>query len=211
MFSGGLDSTAMLVKLLAESDDELRVHHIHMANQEGRDERGAARGRRDPRLLPPRTTGRSATPNPASISARSRRFRSTTFRSRSSPARWRSIRRAARASRSARSPPTPTSRTAARASAACSTRCTTCYRARKLGEPRVEWIYPVYDQPKSALVAALPGELLEPDVVLSAAPGRRTCLRRLQGLPRAGKSLRRGLARPCRGRPKSSFLRGRAP
>jgi len=35
-----------------------------------------------------------------------------------------------------------------------------CYRARKLGEPKVEWIYPVYDQPKSALVAALPSELL---------------------------------------------------
>ena len=37
MFSGGLDSTAMLVKLLAESDDELRVHHIRMVNREGRD------------------------------------------------------------------------------------------------------------------------------------------------------------------------------
>ena len=37
MFSGGLDSTAMLVKLLTESDDELRVHHIRMANKEGRD------------------------------------------------------------------------------------------------------------------------------------------------------------------------------
>src|SRR3954452_24114617 len=36
MFSGGLDSTAMLVKLLRESDDELRVHHIRMANQEAR-------------------------------------------------------------------------------------------------------------------------------------------------------------------------------
>src|SRR4029079_12007794 len=37
MFSGGLDSTAMLVKLLTESEDELRVHHIRMANREGRD------------------------------------------------------------------------------------------------------------------------------------------------------------------------------
>ena len=37
MFSGGLDSTAMLVKLLAESADDLRVHHIRMVNREGRD------------------------------------------------------------------------------------------------------------------------------------------------------------------------------
>ena len=38
MFSGGLDSTAMLVKLLAESAEELRVHHIRMANRENRAE-----------------------------------------------------------------------------------------------------------------------------------------------------------------------------
>ena len=37
MFSGGLDSTAMLVKLLTEGAEELRVHHIRMANREGRD------------------------------------------------------------------------------------------------------------------------------------------------------------------------------
>src|SRR5215207_3573713 len=36
MFSGGMDSTAMLVKLLAQSDEELRVHHIRMVNREGR-------------------------------------------------------------------------------------------------------------------------------------------------------------------------------
>src|SRR5205814_8479088 len=42
MFSGGLDSTAMLVKLLAESEDELRVHHIRMGNKE---EREGAEGR----------------------------------------------------------------------------------------------------------------------------------------------------------------------
>ena len=37
MFSGGIDSTAMLVKLLTASADELRVHHIRMVNREGRD------------------------------------------------------------------------------------------------------------------------------------------------------------------------------
>src|SRR3954470_22590431 len=38
MFSGGLDSTAMLVQLLEQSSDELRVHHIRMSNKESRDE-----------------------------------------------------------------------------------------------------------------------------------------------------------------------------
>ena len=37
MFSGGLDSTAMLVKLLTTSADELRVHHIRMVTRERRD------------------------------------------------------------------------------------------------------------------------------------------------------------------------------
>lgn len=38
MFSGGLDSTAMLWKLLNGSDAALRVHHIRMVNREGRAE-----------------------------------------------------------------------------------------------------------------------------------------------------------------------------
>ncbi len=36
MFSGGLDSTAVLVRLLSETADDLRVHHIRMVNREGR-------------------------------------------------------------------------------------------------------------------------------------------------------------------------------
>ena len=38
MFSGGLDSTAMLHQLLTETDADLRVHHIRMANREQRAE-----------------------------------------------------------------------------------------------------------------------------------------------------------------------------
>ena len=37
MLSGGLDSTAALVKLLTDGGDELRVHHIRMINKEKRD------------------------------------------------------------------------------------------------------------------------------------------------------------------------------
>jgi 7-cyano-7-deazaguanine synthase in queuosine biosynthesis len=37
MFSGGLDSTAALYKLLTGGRDELRVHHVHVINREARD------------------------------------------------------------------------------------------------------------------------------------------------------------------------------
>jgi hypothetical protein len=36
-----------------------------------------------------------------------------------------------------------------------------CYRARKLGEPQVEWLYPVYHETKQALAARLPRELVQ--------------------------------------------------
>jgi hypothetical protein len=36
-----------------------------------------------------------------------------------------------------------------------------CYRARKLGEPVVQWIYPVYRQTKRELAQSLPRELVE--------------------------------------------------
>jgi 7-cyano-7-deazaguanine synthase in queuosine biosynthesis len=34
-----------------------------------------------------------------------------------------------------------------------------CYRARKLGEPRVDWVYPVYECTKAEIAALLPAEL----------------------------------------------------
>jgi len=37
MFSGGLDSTAALYKLLNGSEDELHVHHVHLRNRDGRE------------------------------------------------------------------------------------------------------------------------------------------------------------------------------
>src|SRR5439155_25564725 len=35
-----------------------------------------------------------------------------------------------------------------------------CYRARKLGEPQVLWIYPLYQSSKQELAAALTAELV---------------------------------------------------
>ena len=160
MFSGGLDSTAMLVKLLAETAEELRVHHIRMANRENRAEAEQAAAERivawcRERYRPFRYSQSALdfgeleaipidylcvafvacqvaidTPGCDRIAVAAL-ARDTDIENRS--ARQRRVFDA----------------------------LYECYRARKLGEPRVEWIYPVYHAAKRELAAALPGELLE--------------------------------------------------
>ena len=160
MFSGGIDSTAMLVKLLAESTDELRVHHIHMANKEGRDEA-------ERRAVESIISYCRAHYRPFRYSESGLDFRQLE----AIPIDYLSI--AFVACQVAID--TPRCTRIAVGSLAADTdienRSTrqrrvfdemyACYCARKLGEPRVEWIYPVYDLPKSDLVRALPGELLD--------------------------------------------------
>jgi len=160
MFSGGLDSTAMLVKLLAESDEELRVHHIRMGNKE---EREAAEGRAVAGIV-------------AWCRSRYRAFRYSEsgldFRELEAiPIDYLSI--AFVACQVAID--TPRCNRIAVASLARDTDIENrsarqrrvfdvlydCYRARKLGEPQVQWIYPVYDMTKPALAASLPRELVE--------------------------------------------------
>ena len=160
MFSGGLDSTAMLVKLLEETKDELRVHHIRMANKEGRDDAeqravGAIVAWCGERYRPFRYsesgldfTALDAIPidylsiafvacQVAIDTPRCNRIavgalaRDTDIENRS--ARQRRVFEELYA----------------------------CYRARKLGEPEVEWLYPVYRETKQALAARLPRELVE--------------------------------------------------
>lgn len=159
MFSGGIDSTAMLVKLLAESADELRVHHIRMANAEGRE--AAEQRAVDGILAYLRKSYR-----PFRYSESGLEFREL----QAIPIDYLSI--AFVACQVAID--TPHCTRIAVGSLAADTdienrsarqrrvfdEMYACYRARKLGEPKVEWIYPVYDLPKSALVAALPEELL---------------------------------------------------
>ena len=159
MFSGGIDSTAMLVKLLAESSDELRVHHIHMANKEGRDEA-------ERRAVESIISYCRAHYRPFRYSESGLDFRQLE----AIPIDYLSI--AFVACQVAID--TPRCTRIAVGSLAADTdienrgtrqrrvfdEMYACYRARKLGEPRVEWIYPVYDLPKSDLVRALPGELL---------------------------------------------------
>ena len=160
MFSGGLDSTAMLVKLLEETPDELRVHHIRMANRESRAdaEQAAAerivawcRGRYRPFRYSESAldfTALEAIPidylciafvacQVAIDTPRCNRVaigalaRDTDIENRS--ARQRRVFDA----------------------------MYECYRYRKLGEPEVEWIYPVYYATKRELAERLPRELVE--------------------------------------------------
>ena len=160
MFSGGLDSTAMLVRLLAQTSDELRVHHIRLINRE---KRYAAEQRAVESIV-------------AWCRARYRPFRysesALDFSALEAiPIDYLSI--AFVACQVAID--TPGCRRIAVGSLCTDTDIANrsarqkrvfdemyaCYRARKLGEPTVEWIYPVYDTPKAVLAAALPPELLD--------------------------------------------------
>ncbi len=159
MFSGGLDSTAMLVQLLTESDEPLRVHHIHLQNAEGR---SAAEQAASEAIV-------------AFCRARYRPFRYSEsgldFRGLEAiPIDYLSI--AFVACQVAID--TPGCRRIAVGSLERDTNIENrsarqrqvfdamyaCYRARKLGEPSVEWRYPVYRRSKEDLAAGLPRELL---------------------------------------------------
>jgi 7-cyano-7-deazaguanine synthase in queuosine biosynthesis len=159
MFSGGVDSTAMLVKLLTAGDDELRVHHIHMVNQERRDT--AERCAVDAVLAYCRKHYRPFRTSESGLDFQALEAIPIDYLSIAFVACQVAI-------------DTPGCTRIAVGSLAADTdienrskrqrrvfdEMYACYRARKLGEPKVEWIYPVYDQPKSALVAALPSELV---------------------------------------------------
>jgi 7-cyano-7-deazaguanine synthase in queuosine biosynthesis len=160
MFSGGIDSTAMLVKLLTQGRDELRVHHIRMVNREGRD----------------RAESRSVEAIVAYCRKRYRPFRYSESgldfsELEAIPIDYLSIAFVAcqvaidtpgcnRIAVGALAADTDIINRAARQKRVFEVMYE-CYRARKLGEPRVEWIFPVYDIPKAELAAALPQELLD--------------------------------------------------
>jgi len=159
MFSGGMDSTAMLVKLLTQSRDELRVHHIRMVNKEGR-------------------AGAEQQAVAAILAACRRRYRA--FRSSESgldfasleaiPIDYLAIAYVAcqvaidtpgcdRIAVASLSRDTDIVNRSARQRQVFD-EMYACYRARKLGEAQVEWIYPVYDCTKAQIAAMLPPELM---------------------------------------------------
>ena len=160
MFSGGLDSTAMLVKLLEETPEELRVHHIRLANRESRADAEQAAVERivawcRKRYRPFRYsesaldfTALEAIPiDYVCIAFVASQVAIDTPRCN-------------RVAVAALSRDTDIENRSARQRRVFEA-LYDCYRARKLGEPQVEWIYPVYHETKQALAARLPRELVE--------------------------------------------------
>ena len=160
MFSGGIDSTAMLVKLLAGATDELRVHHVRMVNREGR-ERAEQRAveaivaycRKRYRPFRYSESGLDF----AALEAIPIDYLSIAFVACQVAIDTPGCSRIALGSLAADTDIVNRSARQKRVFEAMYE----CYRARKLGEPAVEWIFPVYDTPKAELAAALPQELLD--------------------------------------------------
>src|SRR6478735_4108388 len=159
MFSGGLDSTAMLVKLLEETPDELRVHHVRMANKEGRD--GAEQAAVERIVAWCRDRYRPFRYSESALDFTALEAIPIDYLSIAFVACQVAI-------------DTPRCNRVAVASLARDTDIENrsarqrrvfdamyeCYRYRKLGEPHVEWIYPVYHASKQALAESLPRELV---------------------------------------------------
>lgn len=159
MFSGGLDSTAMLVRLLTESDEPLRVHHIRMENREMRADAEQA----------------AVEAIVGWCRARYRPFRYSEsgldFRGLEAiPIDYLCIAFVAcqvaidtpgctRIAVGALKSDTDIENRAARQRRVFD-EMYGCYRARKLGEPALEWVYPVYPETKAGLAGRLPDELV---------------------------------------------------
>ena len=160
MFSGGLDRTAVLFRLLTESEEDLRVHHIRMQNREARAD--AEQAAVD-----------------SIVEWCGRRLR--TFRFSQSgldfsgletiPIDFISV--AYVACQVAIDTPGCTriavgtlardldeiKRSVCEAQRRVFAAMYECYRARKLGEPALEWIYPVYSLTKPQIASLLGSEL----------------------------------------------------
>jgi 7-cyano-7-deazaguanine synthase in queuosine biosynthesis len=177
MFSGGLDSTAMLVKLLNETADELRVHHIRMVNRERRDvaeqravEAIVAYCRRHYRPFRYSESGLDF----GELEAIPIDYLSIAFVACQVAIDTPGCNRVAVAALGADTDIVNRSARQQRVFEAMYE----CYRARKLGEARVEWVFPVVESSKADLAASLPPELL--DLTWSCrrpVEGLRPCLR----------------------------------
>jgi len=160
MYSGGLDSTAMLVRLLTETTDDLRVHHIRMVNREGRAdaEQAAVEAilewcRRRYRPFRYSESGLDFT----ALEAIPIDYLSVAFVACQVAIDTPGCTRIAVGTLARDLDEIKRSVTAAQRRVFGA--MYECYRARKLGEPAVEWIYPVYALSKPQIAA-----LLEPEV-----------------------------------------------
>jgi 7-cyano-7-deazaguanine synthase in queuosine biosynthesis len=189
MFSGGLDSTAMLVSLLAETGDDLRVHHIRLANREQRAEAEQMAVERivawcRERYRPFRYSASAL--DFAELEAIPIDYLCVAFVACQVAIDTPGCDRIAVAALARDTDIENRSTRQRRVFDALYE----CYRARKLGESRVEWIYPVYHASKQELAARLPAELLRLTWScrrpLAAAEGFRPCGACKACLARAG-------------------------
>jgi 7-cyano-7-deazaguanine synthase in queuosine biosynthesis len=160
MFSGGLDSTAALYKLLTGGDDNLHVHHVHLVNRDGR-----ARAERD--AVQAVLAWCRANCRPFSYSESTLDFEAL----QAIPIDYLSVAYAAcqviidvpHCNRIAvgtlAADLDEVKRKVSEQQRRVFEAMYACYRARKLGEPVVEWIYPVYELNKAQVAASLPPEL----------------------------------------------------
>lgn len=192
MYSGGLDSTAMLVRLLAREDDELRVHHIRMVNREGRD--GAEQAAVEAILAYCRAHYRPFRYSESALDFSGLAAIPIDYLCIAFVACQVAIDtpRCTRIAIGSLSSDTDIVNRSARQRSVFQ-EMYACYRARKLGEPEVRWIYPVYDTPKAELARELPPALL--DLTWS-------CRR---PVPTAGGWVACGACKACHARPESGF------
>lgn len=160
MFSGGIDSTAMLLQLLAETNDELRVHHIRMENQQGRDgaehlavERVIAWCRERCRPFRYSESGLEF----RELEAIPIDYLAVAFVACQVAVDTPGCDRIAVGTLASDLDEIRRSVTAAQRRVFEA--MYECYRARKVGEPKVEWIYPVYALTKAETALRLPPEL----------------------------------------------------
>jgi 7-cyano-7-deazaguanine synthase in queuosine biosynthesis len=195
MFSGGLDSTAMLVRLLARGDEELRVHHIRMVNREGRD--GAEQAAVEAILAYCRAHYRPFRYSESALDFSGLAAIPIDYLCIAFVACQVAIDtpRCTRIAVGSLSTDTDIVNRSARQQRVFQ-EMYACYRARKLGEPDVRWVFPVYDIPKAELARELPSELL--DLTWSCRRPVRT----------AGGWVACGTCKACHARPKSGLIAG---
>lgn len=160
MFSGGLDSTAMLVQLLVASDEPLRVHHIRLENREMR--AGAEQAAAQSIVAWCRSRYRPFQYSQSTLDFRALEAIPIDYLCIAFVACQVAIDTpgCARIAVGALAADTDIENRSARQRRVFE-ELYACYRARKLGEPAVEWTYPVYRRTKAELAAALPPELVE--------------------------------------------------
>lgn len=160
MFSGGLDSTAMLYRLLTQTDQDLRVHHLRMVNREDR-----AQAEQDATEAVIAWCKANCRPFRYSESGVDFADLDTV------PIDYLTVAYVACqvvidtpgcnciAVGTLHADLDEVKRKVSVAQRTVFDAMYACYRARKVGEPVVEWIYPVYEMTKAEVAASLPAAL----------------------------------------------------